>query len=111
LEGKRSSELASASCPALSGKHRLKFGENWFRFVKRPHSKHISISIEALILRGAIQALLRKLLLLVSIRRKITQIQWLTECDFGGAALPRQSEVFWSPRRFDALSRACSRAR
>jgi hypothetical protein len=54
----RRSELASVSWTGasklrLSGRRRLKSGKNWFCFVKQPPiSRHITISVEALILHG-----------------------------------------------------------
>jgi hypothetical protein len=74
-----------------AGKLCLKSGKNWFCFVTRLYSKHVSISPEALILQRCYLALLQKLHLLAIFGNKITKTPWLilTECvsDFGGAAL------------------------
>ena len=80
-----------------AGKLRLKSGKNWFCFVIRPYSKHVSISSVALILQRCHLAVLQKLHLLAIIRSKITKTPWLilTGCisDFGGAASLPPSEA------------------
>ena len=80
-----------------AGKLCLKSGKNWFCFVIRLYSKHVSISPEALILQRCYLALLQKLHLLAIFGNKITKTPWLilTECisDLGGAALLPPNEA------------------
>ncbi len=116
----RGSELASASCTRASQprpirRRCLKSGKNWFCFVKRLYSKHVSISLEALILQRCYLAVWQKLHLLAIVRNKITKTPWLilTECvsEFGGAALlpPNEArEYMLMPISLESLVR-CSR--